>query len=161
MATAPDKTAHVAFWGQGHSGVKDIVEFSRVATVTLYPQDSNQTYLFDSAAGIVYTLPKPSVGLRFKFVTTVTITSNAAKVITNSASVFLNGLMTTVATDSSNALAAWVGNGSSHISVSMNGTTTGGVVGGQFNIVCVSSTLWTVDGWTPATSTVATPFSAT
>ena len=131
----------------------------QASTVTLTAAQSGYTALFDSAAGIVYTLPAPVVGMTFDFIVVTTITSNAAKVITNTGTVLLIGDIFTTATDSSNATKGWVGNGSSHIAVSMNGTTTGGYQGAILQFKCVSSTLWEVSGSTPATGTVATPFS--
>ena len=52
------------------------------ATRTLLASESGMTCLFDRAAGIVYTLPATANnGTYFDFLTTVSITSNAAKVI--------------------------------------------------------------------------------
>ena len=61
------------------------------ATATLTAQQSGSTVLFDRAAGIVYTLPAPQVGLKFRFMTTVTITSNAAKITTDAGTTLLIG----------------------------------------------------------------------
>ena len=61
------------------------------ATRTLLAKESGAMCLFDRAAGVVYTLPTAVEGMTFDFSTTVTITSNAAKVITASASQFIVG----------------------------------------------------------------------
>lgn len=128
------------------------------ATKTLASTDSGALCLFDRAAGIVYTLPSPTVGLWFDFYVLTTITSNAAKIITSSASVFLTGSLINIDTDTTNAVAAWTGDGSTHVSVSMNGTTTGAVRGTKMRFTCISSTLWLVEGIDMGTGTVATPF---
>lgn len=134
------------------------------ATATLTAAQSNSTVLFDRAAGIVYTLPAPAVGLTYNFVTTVTITSGAAEVDTDAGTTFMLGA---VSMGSSNQTPSgtlgpkfFLADGSSNVKISSNGTTTGGVKGSQFTITCVSSTVWNVSGIVigSAGATVATPF---
>lgn len=128
------------------------------ATRTLSVDESGSTVLFDRAAGIVYTLPLAKPGVFFDFVITTTITSNSAKVITGAATEFLIGGYTNVDTDTSNAVAAFTGNGSTHVSVSMNGTTTGGILGTKLRFTCLSSTRWFVEGIVQGSGVVATAF---
>jgi hypothetical protein len=130
------------------------------ATRTLNANESGSLCLFDRAAGIVYTLPTASAGTYFDFMVTTSVTSNAAKVITGAGTEFLIGGYTNVDTDTSNAVAAFDGNGSSHVSVSMNGTTTGGLLGTQLRFTCLSSTRWAVSGIVRGSGTVATAFAA-
>lgn len=128
------------------------------ATRTLLAEESGSLCLFDRAAGNVYTLPTPVEGMQFEFSTTVLVTSNAAKVITNAASVFLIGSLMggslTVA-DSGDVFQA---DGSTIVAVSMNGSTTGGLVGGSMKFTAISATQWLVEGDFVASGTVATPF---
>ena len=128
------------------------------ATRTLSVDESGSTVLFDRAAGIVYTLPLAKAGTYFDFVITTTITSNAAKVITGAATEFLIGGYTNVDTDTSNAVAVFTGNGSTHVAVSMNGTTTGGILGTKLRFTCLSSTRWMVEGIVQGSGVVATSF---
>lgn len=129
------------------------------ATRTLNEMESGSLALFDRAAGIVYTLPTaPKVGAFFDFVVTTTITSNAAKVITGAGTELLIGGYTNVDTDSSNAVAVFTANGSTHVSVSMNGTTTGGILGTKLRFTCLSSTRWMVEGIVQGSGVVATAF---
>ena len=128
------------------------------ATRTLSVDESGSTVLFDRAAGIVYTLPLAKPGVFFDFVITTTITSNSAKVITGAATEFLIGGYTNVDTDTSNAVAAFTANGSTHVSVSMNGTTTGGILGTKLRFTCLSSTRWFVEGIVQGSGVVATAF---
>ena len=128
------------------------------ATRTLSVDESGSTVLFDRAAGIVYTLPLAKPGVFFDFVITTTITSNSAKVITGAATEFLISGYTNVDTDTSNAVAAFTGNGSTHVSVSMNGTTTGGILGTKLRFTCLSSTRWFVEGIVQGSGVVATAF---
>ena len=133
------------------------------ATVTLTAAQSGSTALFDRAAGIVYTLPAPEVGLFYRFFVSTTITSNAAKIITNAAAVYLLGNVLTNTVGATPAAAdgpkTFAGNGSSHIAISMSGTTTGGIIGTWIECECISSTLWAVRGVVCASGTIATPFS--
>lgn len=133
------------------------------ATVTLTAADSGRTLLFDRAAGIVYTLPKPVPGMTFEFVVSTTITSNAATVVTDGASTFIQGnIVGNVSAAASNGaanLTGWVCNGTSHIKVTMNGTTTGGIKGTRLRFIALSSTLWDVSGLAIQTVAIATPCS--
>lgn len=128
------------------------------ATRTLSVDESGSTVLFDRAAGIVYTLPLAKAGTYFDFVITTTITSNAAKVITGAGTELLIGGYMNVDTDTSNAVAAFTGNGSTHVAVSMNGTTTGGILGTKLRFTCLSSTRWMVEGIVQGSGVVATSF---
>jgi hypothetical protein len=128
------------------------------ATRTLNETESGSVALFDRAAGIVYTLPVAKPGMTFDFIVTTTITSNSAKVITGAGTEFLIGGLSNIDTDTANAVAAWVGNGSTHVAVTMNGTTTGGVQGTHLRFYCVSATRWLVEGTVHGTGVVATPF---
>jgi hypothetical protein len=151
----------------GESPPLDLVKINSIsgsgATVTLTAAQSGSTVVFDRAAGIVFTLPAPEVGLLYKFFVSTTITSNAAKIITSAASVYILGnvLTNTVgATPSANdGPKTFAGNGSTHIAISMSGTTTGGIIGTWLECECISSTLWAVRGVVCASGTIATPFS--
>lgn len=127
------------------------------ATKTLTKAESGANVLFDRAAGIAYTLPSPVPGTKFKFIVTTLLTSNAYSVVTSAASVFivgsLHGVIEGAATDE-----VHMANGTTHIGVSMNATTTGGLVGGIFEMECISSTLWIIRGTNVCTATPATPF---
>lgn len=128
------------------------------ATRSLSVNESGSTVLFDRAAGIVFTLPTAVPGTWFDFVVTTSVTSNAAKVITGAGTELLIGGYMNVDTDTSNAVAAFDGNGSTHVAVSMNGTTTGGLQGTKLRFTCLSSTRWSVEGIVRGSGTVATAF---
>lgn len=128
------------------------------ATRTLKAKESGALCLFDRAAGIVYTLPAPVLGMEFEFRVTTLITSNAAKVITDSASTFIVGAVMggslTVA-DSGDVFQA---NGTTHVAISSNGSTTGGLVGGSYKLTAISSTQWSIEGTFIGSGTLADPF---
>lgn len=128
------------------------------ATVTLTAAQSGSTVLFDRAAGIVFTLPAPAVGMYFNFYTSVTVTSNNYKVITDAGTTLLVGSLVNIKTDLTTLFS--IADNSSHIAVLMNGTTTGGLVGTWLSFACVTATRWSVSGSNLASGTIATPLSA-
>ena len=133
----------------------------QAATVTLTEAQSGALCLFDRAAGIVYTLPSlasVTVGTNYEFLVTVSVTSNAHKVITNViASQFIVGAVTmvTIATASPAGFSA---NGTSIAALSANGTTSGGLIGETYRITALSATLWGISGVTVGSGTIITPF---
>lgn len=128
-----------------------------VATRVLLPKEAGALCMFDLAAGVAYTLPSPVIGMTFHFATSVTRTSNAHKFTTNLATEFLTGGVASL-----NSAAAtgefFAANGTSIVTLSMNGTTTGGIIGDRITITAISTTVWFVDGVTNTTGTAATPF---
>lgn len=138
---------------------------SASATPTLLAAQAGSTFLMDRASGTVYTLPAPVVGLRFQFINSVLQTSGANTVVTDAATTFVTGSVVTfsgekVTPSSTLGPFQYAGNGSSHIKVTTNGTTTGGGVGTVLDFLCISATIWYVTGVvnSPSGST-ATPFS--
>jgi hypothetical protein len=129
--------------------------FTAVATLT--EADSGAVCFFNSASGDIYTLPVPVAGMYFDFIVAVTITSNAAKVITSASSEFLLGTFIQ-STDGTYTSAAHAANGSTIRAISMNGTTTGGYVGDWFKVVAISATQWMIYGMGRATGSEASPF---
>lgn len=129
------------------------------ATRTLSANESGSLCVFDRAAGIVYTLPTaPAPGTYFDFIVTTTITSNAAKIITGAGTELLTGYLVSIDTDTSDAARGFGANGSTHIAISMNGTTTGAIKGTKIRATCLSATNWVVEGTLLGSGTVATPF---
>ncbi len=128
------------------------------ATRQLLVRESGALCLFNRAAGIVYTLPvitSSNIGMRFEFATTVTITSNAAKVITGVATQFIvGGTVLYIAGAATTFGAAY--NGTTHIASSSNGTTTGGVIGDRFWLEAISTTQWAIQGLQSGSGTLAT-----
>ena len=127
------------------------------ATATLTAAQSGSLCLFDRAAGIIYTLPAPAVGLYFDFLVTTTITSNNAEVDTDAGTTFLLGAPNIVV-DNSATSKAFQGNGTSHVKIQLNGTTKGGILGSFFRVQCVSATKWNVTGNIMGSGTLVTPF---
>lgn len=134
------------------------------ATASLNALDSGSLVLFDRAAGIVFTLPAPVPGIHFDFLTTTTITGGAAEVITNAGTVFMQGTVSMALEATTPSATAgpkfFSGNGTSHVKISSNGTTTGGIKGSAYRLTCTGTTdnAWTASGIILASGTIATPF---
>jgi hypothetical protein len=132
------------------------------STVTLREDQSTSIISVDRAAGIVFTLPSAKVGLRYIFVVSTSVTSNSFKVITASSSQFLQGTIvmgleaTTPGSTAGPKL--FSGDGSTHVAITQNGTTTGGLKGTRIVVECISSTVWSVSGTVLGSGTIATPF---
>lgn len=131
-----------------------------VSARTLLAKESGALCLFDRAAGTVFTLPaitSANIGMEFHFSVSVTCTSNAHKVITDAATTFIVGDINMVIDTSATTLAA-AGNGTTHVAISSNGSTTGGVIGGRFRLKAINTTQWLIDGYISASGSLATPF---
>lgn len=149
---------------QGRTPLFDTMKTKKViindlgATRTLSVDETGSTVVFNRAAGIVVTLPLAVPGLHYEFVTSTSVTSNAYKVITGAATEILIGGILSNDSDTGGAVVAFDSNGSTHIAVSMNGTTTGGLIGTRIRFTCLSTTRWIVEGVNVGSGTVATPF---
>lgn len=128
------------------------------ATAKLSVDDTGSTVLLDRAAGIVVTLPLAVPGLYYDFDVVTSVTSNSYKIITGAATELLIGGYTSVDTDTSNAVAVFTANGSTHIALTMGGTTTGGLVGTTLRFTCLTTTKWLVTGVNNGSGVVATAF---
>lgn len=141
------------------------VNASSSATVVLTAAQSGGTFLMDRASGTQYTLPAPVVGLQYRFLDSVLQTSGANVVVTDAGTTFVTGSVAMFSGEDVTPSATlgpkmYAGNGTSHIKVTTNATTTGGGIGTWLEFVCVSATLWSVYGVVKSPSgTLATPFS--
>lgn len=126
------------------------------ATKTLTAEDNGALCLFDRAAGVAYTLPKPRVGLEFDFLVTVAVTSNAHKVVTNAAFLVGGIIMGDVTVAQSGDY--FEANGTSHVEISGEGSTTGGLLGERYKVTCINGTQWAIHGVCHGAGTLATPF---
>lgn len=134
------------------------------ADTTLTAKQSGSLVLFDVAAGAVVTLPTPVAGMTFDFMVTTTITSNSAKILTSSATTYLLGEVFTYTTATASG-AGFAFNGTTHVACTMNGTTTGGIIGTLITVTALPttsatsnvSTVWAITGSIVGSGTIATP----
>jgi hypothetical protein len=157
-SSALEKLGYAGAEGCIATGLHREVIQSVGATRTLKAEESGALCLLDRAAGVVYTLPAPVAGMQFEFLATVAVTSNAYKVITNAASVFLLGgiIMGDVTVAQSGDY--FEADGTSHVALSAAGSTTGGLLGERYIVTAISATQWVINGVCHGAGTLATPF---
>lgn len=140
-----------------HTGYAQEVIQSVGATRTLLPRESGALCLFDSAAGNIFTLPPPVVGMTFEFRAIISVTSNAFKIITNATTVFLVGGIE-ASTLTAGGQDYFVADGTTIRALSAAGATTGGLIGERYVVTAISATQWSIHGVTCGSGTLATPF---
>ena len=133
------------------------VESLTAATKSVTALENGTTFLLNKADGITVTLPSPVVGLKYKFVVQTAVTSNDYGMDTDGASTFLAGSINQIIAASATS-EGQVADGTSIVSLNMNGSTTGGLVGSWHTVEAISSTVWWVDGIHVGSGTLATGF---
>lgn len=132
------------------------------ATVTLTAADhSGKTLLLDRAAGIVATLPAATgSGNKYRFVVKTVPTSNAHIVKVANVTDIIQGTAVVVS-DNSAAVLGYAA-GAADDTISLNGTTTGGLkIGDIIELEDTAAGMFVAYVRTNASGTEATPFSAT
>ena len=130
------------------------------ATRTLKASESGALCLLDRAAGVVYTLPSitaTNIGMSFEFLATVSVTSNAYKVITGAATQFLVGAVVSSSL-TAGAQDTFVADGTTIVAISAAGSTTGGLIGETYRVTAISATQWAINGIQQGSGTLATAF---
>lgn len=127
------------------------------AAKTLVARDSGALCLLNIAAGSILTLPAPVVGMEFDVAVTVSVTSNAHSIGTDGAATFLGGGIQQMI-DTTAVSEGQFGDPTSDVILSMNGTTTGGLIGTTLRFTAISSTVWNVTGLVASSGTLSTPY---
>ena len=133
---------------------------SVTADVTLTSAShAGRTMVFDIASGATVTLPAASgTGNVYKFFVKTTVTSNSYKIQVASGDDTMAGVAI-VANDSDNSASIFETAAASD-TITLDGTTTGGILGGTIEIQDVASNIFSVVTRGAATGSEATPFSA-
>ena len=126
------------------------------STLTLTANQTGSTVLLDTATGSVVTLPAPVAGLKFTFVIKTTVTSNSHKIITDAGTTFIYGCLALMEASAASAVGCLF-NGTSHVACTMNGSTTGGILGTRISLECIDSTHWEISGIVAGSGSLATP----
>ncbi len=129
------------------------------ATIAPTAAQSGSLIAFGATGGSVVTLPPPVVGVWFDLVITVSNTSAANEIRTNTGTVFLLGMAEHSATGIA-GLDFWA-DGTSIQAIKMDGAHLGGLIGSKFHVVCISATQWYITGINLGTATMTTAFTAT
>lgn len=128
------------------------------ASASLTRADANTVLTVNAAAGLTLTLPAATgLGDRYSIVIGTTVTSNSVviQVVGNDT---MTGLAISAA-DGGSTVNGWETAADSD-TITLNGTTTGGVKGDTIELVDCASDLWSVRIISSSTGTEATPFSA-
>lgn len=131
---------------------------SVTSDTTLTADQSGSLVLLGVASGATLTLPAPAEGMTFEVGISVTRTSNSYKIITDASTTFLLGAV--MAGDATIATSGDVfeANGTTIVSVDMDGDTKGGFIGSTLRFTCINATQWYVEGLVIGTGTMVTPF---
>lgn len=127
--------------------------------VSLTTSQSGATILLDKADGLTITLPADAVGLTYRFVSTVDLTSSNYVIQGNSSNDLFKGGILAVDDTTPEVATMFKPDGSDDYICTMNGTTTGGEIGTDVTFTCVAANTWLVTGTVAANGTLATMFS--
>lgn len=129
------------------------------ASTTLGPVHAGTVVVVNAAAGLTLTLPAASgTGRRFEVLIGTTVTSNSVIIQVANASDVMTG--TAINAQDSADTAVMFETAATSDTITMNGTTTGGIKGDRVVLKDVADNLWSVAVVGSATGTEATPFSA-
>ena len=128
-------------------------------TYTLSPDESGALCVHGAAGGAAWTLPAAEAGLWYEFLATVSVTSSDVYTITCATGDFIAGVLVggNLAINSSGD--PFTANGTTHLAISQNGSTTGGLIGDNICLTAISGTLWVLtQAVSVGSGTNATPF---
>lgn len=116
----------------------------------------------NAAAGLTLTLPAATgTGDVYKVVVGTTVTSNNVVIQVANATDEFHGFIVNVDADTSDAVAAWPAlDGDGYDTITLNGSTKGGIMGDSFTITDYASGKFLLEARTTGTGTVVTPLSA-
>lgn len=121
---------------------------------------ANNVVNLSAAAGLTVTLPASTgAGDMYRFFVLTTVTSNNDIIKVANATDVIQGTVDIAAAGGVAGVTA--GTASTSDTITMNGTTTGGIIGSYVEVTDASLGFWQLTGGLIASGTVATPFSAT
>lgn len=125
------------------------------SNTTLTAAQSGALVLLGVASGATLTLPAAAEGMQFDVGVSVSRTSNSYKIITASGDFLLGAYM---AGDAAIATSGDVFtlDGSTHVALTIDGDTKGGLIGGRLRFTAISGTQWYVEGMVVGTGTMVT-----
>jgi hypothetical protein len=129
------------------------------ASATLNPgAHGGVPVVLNAAAGLTVTLPAATgSGVTYEIIVGTTVTSNSYIIkVANASDVMMGAL--TVATDIAGVTCPTT---STSDTITMSGSTTGGVLGSRVKLIDAAANKWQVSGELVSTGAEATPFSAT
>ena len=129
------------------------------ASATLTTSDAECDVTVNAAAGLTLTLPPTTgTGYNFKIILGTTVTSNNVIVSRNTAADIMIGMATQAGAASGSAPLTWKP-GATDNTITLNGTTKGGIKGDVILLTDISAGVWAVQVLGQASGTQVTPFS--
>lgn len=158
-AVATKKVGADKILAYAHSGLTDATAATLTVTQAAH---AGRTITLNRAAGITVTLPAATgTGAVYKFVVATTVTSNSNIIQVANATDEFVGVVLQVDTDTTDTLAAYPAlDADGFDTITMNGSTTGGLQGDYYTIIDAGAGKFLLNGFQNATGTVATPLSA-
>lgn len=142
------------------SGSDSIVSVTAATATVTSAAHAGRTVLLDRAAGQALTLPAATgSGNSYKFFVKTTITSNSTTIKVADATDVMAGVA--IVANDTDASASIFETAADSDTITLNGGTTGGILGATVELQDVATNLWSVRVVGAATGTEATPFSAT
>lgn len=136
---------------------------SLTANRTVVPSDNGTIFLCNKAASLVIALPAISsteVGFTCTFYYQTTVSGGSSTITAQTGDLLVAAsVVTNWDTDSSNVAAFYSPNGTTNLITTLNGTTTGGLLGSKLVYTAITGVGWLVEGQVFANGAVATPFS--
>ena len=143
--------------GDSGSSIAGVITVA-TASYTLDPAQTGSLVVLDRAAGSDVTLPTdPATGTYYTFTVATDVTSNDYSVNLGSAGENFEGYLFGMKAATAPELFTPSALGTSILS--MNGSTTGGLVGTQFSVVYTETNVWTLSGNFYGTGALANPVS--
>ncbi len=139
--------------------------FNQPITITASATMNRNTHAgnlinLSAAAGLTVTLPASTgKGDMYRFFVLTTVTSNSDIIKVANSTDVIQGAIDIAAAGGVAGVTA--GTATTSDTITMNGTTTGGIIGSYIELTDVSLGFWLLSGNIIASGTVATPFSAT
>jgi len=125
----------------------------------LKPEESGALCVHGAAAGAAWVLPEAEAGLWYEFLATVSVTASDVYSVTCASGDFIAGVVVGGNLTIGASGDVFTGDGTAHVTITQNGSTTGGLIGDSFVLTAISGTQWVVtQGVNVGSGTNATPF---
>ena len=125
----------------------------------LKPEESGALCVHGATGGARWTLPEAEAGLWFEFQASVSVTASDTYRVTCATGDFIVGAIVGGNLTIGASGDVFEANGTTHLGITQNGTVTGGLIGDNFILTAISSTLWALtQAVSVGSGTNATPF---
>ena len=125
----------------------------------LKPEESGALCVHGDAGGAAWELPPAEAGLWFEFAASVSVTSSDTYTVTCATGDFIVGAIVGGNATIGASGDVFEANGTTHLAIAQNGGTTGGLIGDNFTLTAIGSTLWALtQAVSVGSGTNATPF---